>query len=87
MMRYLLPTIEGKDGKASMKRITILLFVILFTVAFFSDLVWDATVSDVIMELLTTVIVVGILGNHAEAIITRKSDATDQQEHNPGGGV
>jgi hypothetical protein len=68
LFKYLRPTFEGKDGKASMKRLTIFIFVNLFIIAFFGDLFFDWFVSDLILELISTIIVVGILGNQAQSI-------------------
>lgn len=68
MFKYLRPTIEGPDGKASMKRLTIFLFVVLFTIAFFGDFFWDLYVSDTILSLIATIIIAGVLGNQAQGI-------------------
>lgn len=68
MFNYLRPTIEGPDGKASMKRLTIFLFVVLFTIAFFGDFFWDLYVSDTILSLIATIIIAGVLGNQAQGI-------------------
>lgn len=68
IFKYLRPTIEGADGKASMKRLTIFLFVVLFTIAFFGDFFWDLYVSDTILSLIATIIIAGVLGNQAQGI-------------------
>lgn len=81
LLNYLRPTIEGRDGKASMKRLTIFLFVVLFTIAFFGDFFSDLYVSDTILELLATVIGVGILGNHAEAMFGKNNKETNTQDN------
>lgn len=73
LIQYLRPTIEGKDGKASMKRLTVFLFVILFVTAFIGDFFLDLTVSTQILDLITTIIIAGILGNHAEAMFGKQN--------------
>lgn len=68
MFNYLRHTWEGPDGKASMKRLTVFLFVVLFTIAFFGDFFWDLYVSDTILSLIATIIIAGVLGNQAQNI-------------------
>ena len=68
IFNYLRPTWEGADGKAIMKRLTVLLIVILFVVAFVGDFKFDLYVSDTILGLIATVIITGVLGNQAQSI-------------------
>ncbi len=81
LINYLRPTFEGRDGKASMKRLTVFLFVGLFMIAFFGDFFFNFTVSETILELIATIIVVGVLGNSAQGVaseyINKKSDETN----------
>ena len=81
LFKYLRPTFEGKDGKASMKKMTIFLCVFLFTFAFFGDFFFDYDVDDLKLELISTIIVVGILGNQAQSIA---SDFKPNKDENIG---
>jgi hypothetical protein len=58
---YIRPTIEGKDGKLSMKRATALVAVLLFVIAFFADLIADKTVSETLLYTITTILL-GTMG-------------------------
>lgn len=80
LLEYLKPTFEGRDGKASMKKMTIFLFVVLFSIAFFGDFIYDLTVSDTILELLATIIIVGVLGNQAQAIASDFKAKKDENQ-------
>lgn len=89
--KYLRPTIEGDDGKASMKRLTIALFVLLFAVAFFADLFADKTVAESILSLIATMIIAGTLGTSAHTIaaayINKGKPTSEQQPSNEEGQV
>lgn len=79
-LNYIRPTWEGPDGRASMKRLTIFLFVVLFVIAFFGDFVLDWYVSDTILNLIATIIISGVLGNQAQNIVNDFLDKNKKNE-------
>lgn len=81
---YIRPTWEGPDGRASMKRLTIFLFVFLFVIAFFGDFVLDWYVSDTILNLIATIIISGVLGNQAQNIVNDFLDKNKSKQNEEG---
>ncbi len=84
IVTYLRPTIEGRDGKPSMKRLTVFISVVMFVVTWLTNLVLKWTIESGILYVLGSIILgaMGITAN--ENIQNRKIDPSGTESTDDG---
>lgn len=58
--RTIRETIQGKDGKASSRKVTALVFALVFIVTWFCDLFYDKLISELMLLLIGIIVLISL---------------------------